>query len=99
MDSNHIPPNPILLVSCLLALLTNVCVNLFVDLFVDASAFHHRGGTVSPLHPFARFNTGVLSSVQSVRARFSCFVTASPLLAGSLFVPMEGSLHTVKTGA
>ena len=48
-----ITSHPILLVSCLLALLTNVCVDLFVDLFVHASAFHHRGGTVSPLHPFA----------------------------------------------
>ena len=82
-----ITSHPILLVSCLLALLANVCVDLFDDLFVHASAFH----------PFAALQHR--SIVFSVRACFSCFVTASPLLAGSLFVPLsDGRVSTATTG-
>ena len=52
-----------------------------------------------PFIRLLRFNTGVLSSVQSVRARFSCFVTALPLLAESLFVPLsDGGVSTATTG-
>ena len=49
MDSNHIPLNSPRLLPAGTA---DKCL-CRVDLFVHASAFHHRGGTVSPLHPFA----------------------------------------------